>query len=796
MNNSWSWFDDKKNLRHYEFQTMLDILSFAENLPLRVMDYDALCRVNIAELWYLNDEHNTETLEDIKKQSHKFCQHVKTLFTDIKKLQDNPEYHQDTDKFEIAFQKILNKNKKINPPPAFNALKNSIDPLIELEKSVWHNQPSNPLPVHSLFRHCEEWRWWVFFWFFCEREKLKAIASSNNHFSGDAFFMDSWEFYIQWITLDESDKKYLLVVGPIYKEQGLNSTTKQFYIRYGKTLKLCYKAFHKCYTKGSLTHLAHDDIIRRMVHAQLLPLSKQEVKKRVSSIKAILRMLQVALTKNPQLDYSYHDIYTITYYLIFLERMSSILESGEYVFHFSFSYPKQNGILSIMIQVDKSKLNGERIINITITENCHEKPQSNYPLQSIEYSLDTEEKQIQQFDNQKIESFNSKIEYWNETYDVRRKAAQEIHIALLGEWLKNHYGSLDEENKDSSKNTRFYNYICHNILNWVRADECNLFRFKHAQQAIDLIGHVTLAKLGEKWNSEKITKEINELNNKEDSAVFRAISNNKNIFIPKNYPNNPQFYISPSYTTDCSPCSCMIVPITFQGRIYGALEVIGFSDYQFQWSHELIFTNVAHLIANYIYSQQMLFALQEITRLALQSSGVAQTVKNEKNGAYTPLCEQLSKIFLSKCANLWIKDSTNHHIYSFRGNTHATLFNGCEHEFNINENRNYVASYLIDQYVKQGKTYVVGSVDTGIAVSHFDENQQLYIIGNDSPDTKLRNIIINDLKAKELLVFLLINERRQDNNNREQNIGILHSGLKVVDTFDVNKKLTTSYRSH
>ncbi|GEM_PF-2808577 len=26
--------------------------------------------------------------------------------------------------------------------------------------------------------------------------------------------------------------------------------------------------------------------------------------------------------------------------------------------------------------------------------------------------------------------------------------------------------------------------------------------------------------------------------------------------------------------------------------------------------------------------------------------------------------------------------------------------------------------------------------------------------------------------------------------------GILHSGLKVVDTFDVNKKLTTSYRSH
>ncbi len=27
-------------------------------------------------------------------------------------------------------------------------------------------------------------------------------------------------------------------------------------------------------------------------------------------------------------------------------------------------------------------------------------------------------------------------------------------------------------------------------------------------------------------------------------------------------------------------------------------------------------------------------------------------------------------------------------------------------------------------------------------------------------------------------------------------LGILHSSLKVVDTFDVNKKLTTSYRSH
>ncbi len=30
----------------------------------------------------------------------------------------------------------------------------------------------------------------------------------------------------------------------------------------------------------------------------------------------------------------------------------------------------------------------------------------------------------------------------------------------------------------------------------------------------------------------------------------------------------------------------------------------------------------------------------------------------------------------------------------------------------------------------------------------------------------------------------------------EKREGILHSSLKVVDTFDVNKKLTTSYRSH
>jgi len=48
---------------------------------------------------------------------------------------------------------------------------------------------------------------------------------------------------------------------------------------------------------------------------------------------------------------------------------------------------------------------------------------------------------------------------------------------------------------------------------------------------------------------------------------------------------------------------------------------------------------------------------------------------------------------------------------------------------------------------------------------------------------------------------MLKSQKKQMNSNARiiKNsgiLGILHSGLKVVDTFDVNKKLTTSYRSH
>ena len=369
MNSSWSWFDDNKKLRYYEFQTIFDILSFAENLPLRVLDYEALCQINIAELWYLNEEqYKTANLEDIKKQSNEFCHHVEFLFSEIKELQNTykkslasgwQEEGKLTDYFELEFQNIINKNKNITAPPAFNALKESIKQLTKLEESVWLNRPSNPFPVHSLFRHCEEWRWWIFFWFFCEREKLKDIADNDDNFSGNAFFIGSWEFNIQWINLDGNTNKYLLVVGPIYKEQGLNCTTKQFHSNYGQTLKCCYKAFHTCCTNDSLTHLAHNDIIRRMIHARI-PISKQEVKKRVSSIKSILLMLQNGLNKKRDNNYSYNDIYVITYSLISLERMITRMinkgfNTGTYKFNFSFSHNNQGGMLFITIQFDKNK---------------------------------------------------------------------------------------------------------------------------------------------------------------------------------------------------------------------------------------------------------------------------------------------------------------------------------------------------------------------------------------------------------------------------------------------------------
>jgi signal transduction histidine kinase len=755
MNNAWTWFDNK-NIRHYEFQTVVDILSFAENLPLRVMDYDALCRINIADLWYLNDKHHNESPDDIKKQSHKFCQHVETLFTEISNLQVRYHDNPDTEAFDSEYQKILTKNKQITPPPAFTVLKDSIKSLVKLEESVWLNQPSNPLPVDSLFRHCEEWRWWIFFWFFCQRDQLKAIANSNKDSSNNAFFIDSWKFYIEWLTLDNSDKKYLLIVGPIYTEKGLNCNTKQFNERYGKTLKYCYKAFHNCYTKGSLTHLAHDDIVRRMIYARP-PISKSEVQKRVSSIKTIFQMLQLGLNNNRPSDYSYNDIYTITHSLISLERKSKQFESGEYSCYFSFSHSEKKHILCVTITIDKSKLRDKRITHIAITENCNETPKTDFPLQYIEYSSGNEEKTTKIAKD--ITAFNTKIEYWNEIYHVRRKAAQEIYIALLGDWLQNSCGSLDKEDKYSSKNKRFYNHICHSILDWVRADECNLYRFNHVNQTIDLIGNVSLTPLAEKWNAAQTTIEINASDNKEKSAVFRAISTNKNIFIEN---DKTQFYIGKiNPEIDC-PHSGIIVPITFQGRIYGALEILGFRQYSFQWSHQLILTNVAHLIANYIYSQQMLFALQDITRLALQNAEVKQAYKNQIRSAYTPLCEQLSKIFLSQCTHLWLKDSTNHHIYSLQGTTHLDLFNQCPHDFNTHENKKYVASYLIEKYKEKKITYLVGRIDINKNGSGFDKKVNFYIIGNDSPDTQLRNIIINQLKAKELLVFLLIDEKESD----------------------------------
>ena len=790
---TWSWFDDEnKQLHPYEFQTIFDILSFAENLPLRVMDYDALDQINIAELWYLDKEHNAETPIILKTQTEDFCQHVRNLFSNIENIQT--DYVKELDKttswqnedllnktFENKFKKLCDDNKNKIKIPAFDALKKDkkgIATLSALEEKVWLNRPSNTLPIHSLFRHCEEWRWWVLFWFFCEKEKLAEIANKaqEDRFSNQAFFISAWEFHIQWLELD--NKKYLLIVGPIYKEQGLNYTTKKFYTEYGQILKRCYKAFYTCYTQESLTYLSHDDIIRRMVHARS-PISKTQVIKRVYSIKSILTMLKSGL--NTASSYSYNDIYNITYGLISLERMINRMSESEldfnlgtYKFDFSFSHNSKSNTLQITILFDKDekKERNEKIICLNISDHNKQNLVKNPSfLINITGNIDSNKKSVA------ITKFNKKIEYWNEIYQTRRKAAQEIYMVLLGEWLQNHYGALDKTDF-SQKNERFYNYICHNILDWVRADLCNLYRFDHVTQKIILIGqHKRQADEQYSDDNERrsmsrtTTDDINDLTTeqKQQSAVFRSLANSRNIFIEQSNPKNPAVYTKLKSSDDSYPRSVIVVPITFQGRIYGALEVIGFRNYQFQLNHQLILTNVAHLIANYIYSQQMLLALQEITRSALQSVGVFGVNKN-MNRAYTPLCKQLSKIFLSQCTNLWVRgthDDSNAYILS--GTTHFNEFENCETKIDISQESEYVASYLIAEYNKylvenptqyptRKQTVLVGRVDMRVN-SGYNESEQRYIIGKNSPETKLRRVIINELNSKELVVFLLTDKK-------------------------------------
>jgi hypothetical protein len=214
------------------------MLAYAENIGIRLLDWQALNDLPIEEL--LSDEIKKKvSLEDYEEKLKEYCHAI--LDPDESKLKD----------FPIS----------INAPTPYEWISS-------WERRVWLTLPSNPLPIYSLFCMNKEWCWFVLVWFYCHRQDLLDCANKCLP-RLSAFGIDGWEFHFKWVSFGKDDgMRYLLVFGPNY-QLGKSAEPRDFSNREGKRIIDSFRYFYKHACQRSRSGLS--DTLVDATHVAVTP---------------------------------------------------------------------------------------------------------------------------------------------------------------------------------------------------------------------------------------------------------------------------------------------------------------------------------------------------------------------------------------------------------------------------------------------------------------------------------------------------------------------------------------------
>ena len=100
----------------------------------------------------------------------------------------------------------------------------------------------------------------------------------------------------------------------------------------------------------------------------------------------------------------------------------------------------------------------------------------------------------------------------------------------------------------------------------------------------------------------------------------------------------------------------LVIPIKFNGRVLGVIEVASFTPWRLGISHRSILSSIATQLAGYWYQVRYFDALKTVQREILDFYTLGVTGNEGEENLYNEICKQSARLFLSLGAGLWIKE--------------------------------------------------------------------------------------------------------------------------------------------
>ncbi len=747
----WSWFRSdagKLSTKRHELQTFVDTIAYAENISLRILDMEKLCELSAVDLWRLGaSSYACENAIDsctCEGQLKDLGERLKKVFENAQNISSKPD---NENNFDISLD-----------------IKDT-ETLRRIDRKIWLNLPSNPWPLQSLLRLSDEWRWFILLWFYLHREEIGNKAISKEVFP--AFYMDNlWEFHFRPIRLDCNSQKekhrYILVIGPLYKPATAR-TARIFHKEQGVKFIRCVSGFFEAFAKKSLTRKPRDETIERALLARR-PFSPSAVMERIEAIEFQFKsVLKLSSAESPA--YRYSEYFALTRAFVAIERWPGKLveeigptSSLPVSLSFRFVLPppcdRDFQIKATLldsktlecesaqwIQQSPSIINSTGVLPSFLCGLELEKPDSAIFIHSSELAIDR---------------LNLRLERWDERIHEQRHVNHIERLNMLLDWLHDHTGEFSK--KSGTNHRRLHDYICNHVLEGLRADHCHLYRLNHSDDTVHIDGAAYSRTELHKYRADiaEILEHIPQ-DKKAESLVYRCIRYNRVEYVEK--PTGSNLFIGDKIPEKFHPKSGIAAPISFQGRIFGVLEVTGLVKNQFQWTHQHYLAAIAARLAEYLYIQELLVQITQITGNALH---IRASDTEASSADYTRLAEAMTRMFLCRNAFVWLRDPYNRNRFLLKGLTDQELWpEAKDGSISLDIEKTDITApstvvKLFKLFKEKGQSYLVGKIDYQLNESQMVETDLGYLIlGRDYIDARPHRRKYEVKGFDEIMTFLL-----------------------------------------
>ncbi|MCX6579927.1 MAG: GAF domain-containing protein [Candidatus Aminicenantes bacterium] len=234
-------------------------------------------------------------------------------------------------------------------------------------------------------------------------------------------------------------------------------------------------------------------------------------------------------------------------------------------------------------------------------------------------------------------------------------------LIFFEQWFRQEFGILAARVEEKKPLTAIFKRIAGEIAQLLSADQCDIYRYNSEEEILELAGYFP-----EEKNIDPIRESMRNIGqNKEKrkrSISYRALDDKDPHFCRAAVKKDGKFAFEPESEEFFADSvflaqSVIAVPLMVTGRVFGILEVSGFSPFQFRWENRQFLRRISDVISPLVYETLIFHSLSVLTQAVLE-------FKKPEEDKYRQICEKMRELFMAYAAVLWCPDRENPSHYT------------------------------------------------------------------------------------------------------------------------------------